>query len=137
MSSQLTECKHNVVYAGVINLIRGFGIVGAVDAWTCTLCSELWCDEKRMEHQELPPEVGLPPRTQGADWVALVCDDGSKLDWNLLQLKKGQTFRHACKVFTNCNLNVTDEWTLECDTKHPGFHRLIRVRPNLNKSIYV
>lgn len=137
MSSQVTECKHNVVYAGVINLIRGFGIVGAVDAWTCTLCGELWCDEKRMEHQELPPEVGLPPRTKGTEWVAIVCDDGSKLDWNLAQMNRKQTFQHSCSVFQGCNLTVNSDWQISCDSGHEGKHRLIRVRPNLNRTVYV
>src|SRR5579875_1956231 len=95
MSSQVSECKHNVVYAGAINLIRGFGILGAIDAWTCTYCSELWCDEKRIEHQELPPEVGLPPRKNSTEWLILFCEDGSKNDWNLVQAKKGESLIHA------------------------------------------
>jgi hypothetical protein len=137
MNSQATECVHNVVYAGVINLIRGFGILGAVDAWTCTLCNELWCDEKRIAHQELPPEVGLPPRTKGKDWAVIFCDNGDKNDWNLIQIAKGDTFEHSCSVFSGCRLKVSADWKPECSSRHDRWHRLIMVRPALNKSIYV
>lgn len=137
MSSQLSECKHNVVYAGVVNIIRGFGVLGAVDAWTCTFCNELWCDEKRIEHQELPPEVGLPPRKLGTEWAILFCDDGSKNDWNLVQVNKGDTFEHSCGVFSSCRLAVNRDWGVSCSAEHPGRHRLIPVRENLNKSVYV
>ena len=106
MSSQVSECKHNVVYAGVVNIIRGFGVLGAVDAWTCTFCNELWCDEKRIAHQELPPEVGLPPRKLGTEWAILFCDDGSKNDWNLVQVNRGDTFEHSCSVFSSCRLAI-------------------------------
>ncbi|MEM3637406.1 MAG: hypothetical protein QXX17_03545 [Conexivisphaerales archaeon] len=137
MSAQVSECKHNVVYAGAINLIRGFGIVGAVDAWTCTLCSELWCDEKRIEHQELPPEVGLPPRKTGTEWLILFCEDGSKMDWNLVQARKGEEIDHSCKVFESCQIQVNKDYGATCKAGHQAKHRFFPVRQNLNRAIYV
>lgn len=137
MSSQATECRHNVVYAGAINLIRGFGILGAVDAWTCTYCSELWCDEKRIEHQELPPEVGLPPRRKGTEWMIIFCEDGEKKDWNLVQANRGEVFKHSCKVFDSCEIEVDKTFNAVCKVSNNHNHKLIRVRQNLNKAVYL
>jgi hypothetical protein len=128
---------HDVVYAGVVNLVRGFGIRGAVDVWTCNRCHDIWCDEKRMEHQELPPEVGLPPRKAGTDWAVLVCDEDGKLDWNTVQVKPGDSMSHSCSVFQNCMITVSEGWSLRCASPHRGTHRLILVRPSLNTTVKV
>ncbi len=137
MSSQLTECRHNVVYAGVINLIRGFGVIGTIDAWTCTLCNEIWCDERRLGVQEIPSEVGLPKRIDGTEWAVIFCDDGVKTDWNLVQVKKRQELDHSCAVSSGCNIKVEDYWSLTCTTEQHITHRLILVRNSLNKNVYV
>lgn len=137
MSARKEACAHDVVYAGVVNLIRGFGILGAVDVWTCNKCHDIWCDEKRMEHQELPPEVGLPPRRVGSEWAVLLCEDGGKLDWNTVQVKAGDIVNHSCIVFQNCHVRVGEGWSLNCDVAHGGTHRLILVRPSLNTTVNV
>ncbi|HVP24065.1 MAG TPA: hypothetical protein VMS77_09170 [Conexivisphaerales archaeon] len=135
MSRVEGPCNHDVVYAGVVNLVRGFGIRGAVDVWTCNRCHDIWCDEKRMEHQELPPEVGLPPRRPGTQWAILVCEHEGSLDWNTVQLRSGDIVNHSCSVFQNCSVKVGEGWSLSCGTAHGGSHRLILVEPSLNTTV--
>ena len=137
MSTEQIHCVHEVVYAGVMNLVRGFGIRGAVDVWTCRRCNDIWCDEKRMEHQELPPEVGLPPRKPGTEWAVLICEEDGKLDWNTVQVKPGDVVGHSCTVFQNCNVRIGEGWSADCDVAHPGTHRLVLVRPSLNTTVKI
>ncbi len=137
MAAQESICEHDVVYAGVVNLVRGFGIQGAVDVWTCSRCHDIWCDEKRMERQELPPEVGLPPRKAGTEWAVIVCEAEGRLDWNTVQVKPGDSVTHSCAVFQNCPLSVGEGWSVSCAAGHGGSHRLILVRPSINRTITV
>lgn len=137
MASAQDACQHQVVYAGVTNLTRGFGIMGAVDVWTCLRCHDIWCDEKRIEHQELPPEVGLPTRIVGSEWAVLLCDNGARLDWNVVQVRQGDVFQHSCAAFESCRLTVLSDWTLTCSSGHGNSHRLILIRPSINKTLRV
>lgn len=137
MSSQMTDCRHNVVYAGVFNLIRGFGVLGVVDAWTCTHCDEIWCDGRRLGVQEIPDEVGLPVRVQGTEWAVMFCDDGQKTDWNLLQVKRGEEFEHSCAASPQCRITVGDDWKPNCSLGDHVNHRLMLVKQSLNKNVYV
>jgi hypothetical protein len=141
LSKELPEregtCEHEVVYAGVVNLVRGFGILGAVDVWTCNKCRDIWCDEKRIEHQELPPEVGLPPRRSGTEWAVLLCENDGRLDWVAVQVRVGDVLSHSCGVFQDCNVKIGEGWGLTCQVAHTGTHRLILVRPSLNMTVSV
>jgi hypothetical protein len=135
LTSQQAGCEHDVVYAGVVNLVHGFGIRGAVDVWTCNRCHDIWCDEKRMERQELPPEVGLPPRKAGTEWAVLVCEDEGHLDWNTVQVSPGDSIVHTCSVFQDCAIRVGGGWSVHCEASHGGSHRLLLVRPSINKTV--
>jgi len=130
-------CAHDVVYKAVVNLKRGFGVEGAVDVWTCTKCHEVWCDEKRIEHQELPPEVGLPRRDPGTEWAVLVCDAGDRVDWRLMQVRGGEGFPHSCNVFEGCFIEVGRDFSVSCRRAHPGGHSLHLVMRSLNSTVLI
>ncbi|MCL4340094.1 MAG: hypothetical protein M1388_03055 [Thaumarchaeota archaeon] len=130
------QCKHDVRYAGVLNLLHGFGILGAVDVWECAKCGQIWCDEKRLGVQDLSPHVGFPPNEPDSEWAILVCRDGEKLEWHLLQVKKGAKLEHNCEVFnTTCNIEMVDGKAV-CDLHKEG-HTFFSVKDNINRSIKV
>jgi len=130
------QCKHDVRYDGVVNLLHGFGIAGAVDVWKCIKCGQIWCDEKRLGVQDLPVHVGFLPNGPNTEWVILVCEDGERLEWHLLQMEAGARLEHSCEVFNStCHIGLVDGSTV-CDLHRTG-HTLFMVKDNINRSIRI
>ena len=53
--SENNECKHQTTYYGVINVNVEEKTIGSVDIWRCSICMKMFCEEKQLGIEDLPP----------------------------------------------------------------------------------
>lgn len=130
--------QHDVVYYGAVNLVHDSYIIGAIDAWRCRSCSQIFCEDKRFGMTDLAPEVGLPKVEPGTKWAALICTRDKGSNWTLTQVGPGTVISHSCTPETKVELTVGPDYGLE---RSPvggiGQHRIILVENFVNAAVDV
>jgi len=129
-----TQHKHEIVFAGMVNVNRDNYLQGVVDVWTCRGCKKLFCDDKRYG-EPLKPSVGFEEVPDDEQWGILTCTDIKGVFMMSLGVKPGKTLKHTCpKNGTQHEFVVKDDWTIEPDDGET-VHRLFLVKDHINKVI--
>ena len=128
------EHKHEIVFAGMVNVNRDNYLQGVVDVWICRGCKKLFCDDKRYG-EPLKPSVGFEEVPEDEQWGILTCTDVKGVYMMSLGVKPGKTIKHTCaRNGTQHEFVVKDDWTIEPDDGET-IHRLFLVKDHINKVI--
>jgi len=129
-----TQHKHEIVFAGMVNVDRDNYMQGVVDVWTCRGCKKLFCDDKRYG-EPLKPSVGFEELPEGEQWGILTCTDIKGVYMMSLGVKPGKTLKHTCpRNGSQHEFVVKDDWKIEPDDGDT-VHRLFLVKDHINKVI--
>ncbi|MEM3386823.1 MAG: hypothetical protein QXN08_04040 [Nitrososphaerales archaeon] len=131
----MTNCKHEVLYMGAVNLMHSRRAIGAVDVWMCNLCKEIFCEEKRWGETEAPRELGFTEAKRGFRWAILICRDQDKIEWSLTQVQAGGALTHRCSQSEEAILKVYDDFKLRVEGSPRNQHTLYLVEHYINKTI--
>jgi rubredoxin len=128
--------RHDVVYAGAVNLFDGRWLVGAVDLWRCRVCGETFAEEKRYGVLDVAPEVGFREKPAGTEWAIFVCSQRDVIHWRLVQATDGLEIPHPCPSGANAiieGVKIRPATSIE-----RGYaHFLFMVKDVLNRGIQV
>jgi hypothetical protein len=129
-----TQHKHEIVFAGMVNVNRDNYLQGVVDVWVCRGCKKLFCDDKRYG-EPLKPSVGFEEVPEDEQWGILTCTDIKGVYMMSLGVKPGKTLKHTCpKTGSQHEFVVRDDWTIGADDGET-VHRLFLVKDHINKVI--
>ncbi|HZD11954.1 MAG TPA: hypothetical protein VE177_00340 [Candidatus Binatus sp.] len=130
--------KHDIIYYGVVNLIRDSNVIGAIDVWKCRKCAEIFCEDKRYGVMDLAAEVGFPKIPPGSKWAALVCTKDKVSDWTLTGAKPGIVISHSCTPETKVDLRIGEDYGIMTDVASGiGVHRIILLEKFVNSAVDV
>lgn len=94
MSVDAEQCKHQIVYFGVINVNYEKRTIGSVDVWRCAICKMRFCEEKQLGIESIVDYVGMPKIDPGEKWAILVRKLFKGKDrWKLVRLKQNGTIK--------------------------------------------
>ncbi len=132
MTSDSSNCKHQPVYFGVININIDEKTIGSVDVWRCGLCKKRFCEEKQLGIEAITYIVGMPPLEDDEKWAVSVCKlQKGKDKWKLIKLKENSSIKHECLDEKIIELLVQD-FKIQ-DDKHWSF----LVDDNVNRAVEI
>jgi len=129
----LTECPHEIVFVGMVNINRDNYLQGVVDVWRCRKCKRLYCDDKRYG-EPLKPEVGFASIPDDEKWGILTCTSAKEVSMNSLGVKPGKKIQHTCKGGVEYEFAIGPDYSLSPDVGQP-IHRLYLVEDHMNSNI--
>ncbi|MBI3859839.1 MAG: hypothetical protein HY296_06365 [Thaumarchaeota archaeon] len=129
----MTDCDHEIVFNGMVNVNRDNYLQGAVDVWRCRKCKTLFCDDKRY-NEPLKASVGFETIADDEEWGVLTCTTQRDVFMNSLGVKPGKKITHACRDGSTHEFVVGNGYTLSPEILLP-IHRVYLVKDNLNKNI--
>ena len=129
----MTECPHEIVFVGMVNVNRDNYLQGVVDVWGCRKCKGLYCDDKRYG-EPLKPEVGFASIPDDEKWGILTCTTVKEVSMMSLGVKPGKKIEHTCKGGVSCEFSVGPDFSLLPEAEEP-IHRLYLVEEHLNSNI--
>ncbi len=132
----MSTCKHNPVYAGVVNIMQNRKAIGAVDVWRCRGCGALFCEEKRYGEAEVCKDIGFPEPKVASKWSIFVCRAAGEAEWSLMEVSIGDRISHTCKSSVQLVYGVAEGFSLESE-RHDDVHLLFLVEDYLNRTIYL
>lgn len=126
--------KHEIVFAGMVNVNRDNYLQGVVDVWICRGCKKLFCDDKRYG-EPLKASVGFEELPEDEQWGILTCTDIKGVYMMSLGVKPGKVLKHTCsRNGSQHEFVVRDDWTIAPDDGET-VHRLFLVKDHINKVI--
>ena len=129
----MTQCDHDIVFLGMVNVNRDNYLQGVVDVWRCRSCKKLFCDDKRYG-EGLKPSVGFESIPEDEEWGIMTCTTPKDVYMNSLAVKPGKRLAHACRGGETKEFTVTSSYSLVPD-EGSTIHRLYLVRDYVNKNI--
>jgi rubredoxin len=129
----MTDCQHEIVFMGMVNVNRDNYLQGVVDVWRCRKCKTLFCDDKRYG-EGLKPAVGFESIPQDEEWAVLTCTTAKDVYMNSMGVKPGKKISHACRGGETREFVVGKDYSLGAESGTP-IHRLYLVRDYINKNI--
>ena len=128
----MTECVHQPVYFGVININVDERTIGSVDVWRCGACRKIFCEEKQLGIEAIADIVGMPRIDEGEKWAVLVCKIQKGQDkWRLVRLGSGSQIMHECLDGQAVPLRVEDHAISD------DLHWSFLVDNNVNKAVEI
>ena len=132
MTSDSSNCKHQAVYFGVININIDEKTIGSVDVWRCGLCKKRFCEEKQLGIEAITEIVGMPPIEDDEKWAVSVCKlQKGKDKWRLVKLKENSSIKHECLDENIIEFSVQD-FKIQ-DDRHWSF----LVDDNVNRAVEI
>ncbi len=129
----MSDCDHDIVFIGMVNVNRDNYLQGVVDVWRCRKCKRLFCDDKRYG-EGLKPSVGFESIAEDEEWAVLTCTTAKDVAMNSLSVKPGKKLTHACREGETREFTVTEDYSLVPREGMP-IHRLYLVKDYVNKNI--
>jgi hypothetical protein len=129
----MTQCDHETVFMGMVNVNRDNYLQGVVDVWRCRKCKKLFCDDKRYG-EGLGPSVGFEEIPEDEEWGILTCTTPKDVAMNSLGVKPGKKVSHTCREGKVLEFAVTEDYSLVPRVENP-IHRLYLVKDHVNKNI--
>jgi len=129
----MSECPHEIVFIGMVNVNRDNYLQGVVDVWRCRRCKRLYCDDKRYG-EGLKPSVGFESIADDERWGILTCTSPTDVSMNSLGVKAGKKIAHACRGGQVLELSIGGDLSLSPETQG-AIHRIYLVEENLNRNI--
>jgi hypothetical protein len=129
----MTECDHDIVFTGMVNVNKDNYLQGVVDVWSCRKCKALFCDDKRYG-EGLKPTVGFEEIPGDEQWAVLTCTTPKDVYMNSLSVKPGKKLTHACREGVTRELVVREDFSIAPEGGSP-IHGLYLVKDNINKNI--
>jgi len=129
----LSECTHEIVFLGMVNVNRDNYLQGVVDVWRCRKCKRLYCDDKRYG-EGLKPSVGFESIPDDERWGILTCTTVKEVNMNSLGVKPGKKITHACKSGETHEFVVGGDYSLSPAIESP-IHRIYLVEEHINSNI--
>ena len=118
----IMQCDHQNVYFGVVNLRYQNQTVGAIDAWRCVRCKQIFCEEKQLGILDISSEIGMPKIGPYERWAILICSlKTDKARWALIRVKKEGEIKHSCVdkeesfIIENYRVQNDKHWTVLVD----------------------
>jgi len=110
-------------------------VVGAVDVWMCSLCKELFCEEKRWGVTEPQKELGFTSIEGDSKWAILVCKSEKGADWSLTTVSTGGTLNHKCPYSRGAVFKVTEDFKIITEGTASNEHDLYLIESYINRTI--
>ncbi len=129
----MSDCPHDVVFIGMVNVNRDNYLQGVVDVWRCRKCKRLYCDD-RLFTEALKAGVGFESIADDEKWGILTCTTVKEVTMNSLGVKPGKKIVHACKGGESREFVIGGDYSLSPKVANP-IHRIYLVEEYLNKSI--
>lgn len=126
-----SECSHDIVFYGIVNLRDKGEQVGTIDVWKCRACGDIFCEDKRWGLTELASDIGFPKLGKDEEWAVLGCREGKELTWKLLGVRPDSKLDHDCP--NRVRLEVDSDLRLKGDASDR--HRLVIVKDSIARSI--
>jgi hypothetical protein len=130
-------CKHTPVYAGAVNLMHNGDVIGVVDVWVCSVCKELFCEEKRWGSTEVSSKLGFVEAERGSKWAVLICRSGKSVEWSLMTVSAGDRLDHRCPSSEDATLRVNADFEIETNESLKNKHLLYLIERHINRTIEV
>ena len=129
----MSQCEHETVFVGMINVNRDNYLQGVVDVWRCRKCRKLFCDDKRYG-EGLKPSVGFESIPDDEEWGVLTCTTPKEVYMYSLGVKPGKKITHACKSGEIHEFIVGEGYSLKPAVAMP-IHGIYLVKDHINKNI--
>jgi hypothetical protein len=129
----LSDCPHEVVFMGMVNVNRDNYLQGVVDVWRCRKCKRLYCDDRRYG-ETLKASVGFESIPDDEKWGILTCTTVKEVTMNSLGVKPGKKVNHACKNGETHEFVIGGDYSLSPKVANP-IHRIYLVEEYVNKNI--
>jgi len=128
-------CKHTPIYAGAVNLIHNKHIIGVVDVWMCSVCKELFCEEKRWGLTEVSSKLGFVEAKSGSKWAVFICKSEKSVNWSLITVCAGDKIDHKCPSSEDADLRVSTDFEIETEEPSRNKHLLYLIEQHINRTI--
>jgi len=129
----MSDCPHEIVFTGMVNVNRDNYLQGVVDVWRCRKCKRLFCDDKRYG-ETLKASVGFESIPDDERWGVLTCTTVREVTMNSLGVKPGKKVTHACKGGETHEFVIGEDYSLFPMVPNP-IHRIYLVEDYINKNI--
>lgn len=129
----MSDCPHEIVFMGMVNVNRDNYLQGVVDVWRCRICKRLYCDDKRYG-ETLKPSVGFESIPDNEKWGILTCTSATEVVMNSLGVKPGKKITHACKDGETHEFVIGGDYSLSPAVVNP-IHRIYLVEEYINRNI--
>ncbi len=129
----MTDCVHEIVFNGMVNVNRDNYLQGTVDVWRCRKCKTLFCDDKRYG-EGLKPSVGFESIPDDEEWGVITCTTPREVYMNSLGVKPGKKITHACKSGETHEFTLREDNSLSPEVSLP-IHRIYLVKDYMNRNI--
>ena len=130
--SEKDGCTHQTTYYGVINVNIEEKTIGSVDIWRCSICKEMFCEEKQLGIEAIADVIGMPKIESDENWAVSVCKlQKGKEKWRLVKLKKDSPVQHECMGEKILELKVSDYKIKDVD------HWSFLVKDNVNTAVEI
>lgn len=129
----MSQCQHDVVFVGMINVNRDNYLQGVVDVWRCRKCRKLFCDDKRYG-EGLKPSVGFESIPDDEEWGVLTCTTPKEVYMCSLGVKPGKKITHVCRSGETHEFTVGEGYSLQPSVAMP-IHGIYLVKDYINRNI--
>jgi len=129
----LSNCPHEIVFIGMVNVNRDNYLQGVVDVWRCRKCMRLYCDDKRYG-ETLKPSVGFESIPDDEKWGILTCTTNKEVIMNSLGVRPGKKITHSCKSGEMHEFMIGGDYALSPVVANP-IHRIYLVEEYINSNI--
>jgi hypothetical protein len=129
----MSDCSHDIVFIGMVNINRDNDLQGVVDVWRCRKCKRLFCDDRRYG-EALKASVGFEPIPDDEKWGILTCTTVKEVTMNSLGVKPGKEITHTCRSGETYEFVIGPDHSLSPKVANP-IHRIYLVEEYVNKNI--
>ena len=129
----MSDCPHEIVFMGMVNVNRDNYLQGVVDVWRCRKWRRLYCDDKRYG-EALKASVGFESIPDDEKWGILTCTTAKEVTMSSMGVKPGKKVTHACKGGEMHEFVIGGDYSLSPKVADP-IHRIYLVEDNINRNI--